>query len=259
MTALAPDLPDAGSAAPPPPPLPPLPLPSLADRLFSLTGLAPLGVFLAVHVAINARAIRGQDAFAATADAVARVPALRVLEAVLVFAPLAVHGAMGLFMTARRRAFAARGPSPLPAPLATTMRVTGVVVVAFLAMHLPEMRVFGPGPRLRGGELLTVLSAGLSSVSHGVPWRGIAYLIGAGATTLHFAVGAWAALARSRQGGHPTVRRVGAWAAAAVGGVLFLLFVDIVVLHATGARLFGSVDPSPAGVAPCPDREPSSR
>jgi succinate dehydrogenase / fumarate reductase cytochrome b subunit len=232
---------------------------SLADRLFALSGLVPLGAFLVVHVAVNARAIRGQDAFAAATDAIERVPALRLFEAAFVFAPLAVHGALGLLMIATRRPFGARAPSLLSPSLALTMRATGVIVAAFLAMHLPEMRLFGPGPRLHGAETLTVLSADLSSLSRGVPWRGIAYLIGTGAVTLHFAVGAWTALARTRHGAHPTVRRVGAWAAAAVGSALFLFFVDVVVLHATGARLFGSASPAPTSGAPCPDRASSPR
>jgi succinate dehydrogenase / fumarate reductase cytochrome b subunit len=227
----------------------------IAGALFSLSGLVPLGAFLAVHVALNARALRGQEAFTAAADAFERVPALRLFEALLVFAPLAIHGAIGLAMTVARRPLR-EAPSLAP-PLAVAMRVTGVVVAAFLAMHLPEMRLFGPGPRLHGGEQLTVLSADLSAVSYGVPWRGIAYLVGCGAVTLHFVVGAWTALTRTRRGAQPAVRRAGAWAAAAVGAALLLFFVDVVVLHATGARLVGSAGPAPVSGGPCPESAPA--
>lgn len=147
-------------------------------RAFSLAGVVPLGAFLVVHLAMNLRALAGGRAFTAAVRALDGVPALPLFESVFVFAPLVFHGALGLWLVIARRPLA--DPSPYPVALRRAMRVTGVVVLAFLALHLPEIRFHTRGFRLGGGELATLLDANLSATSHGVPWRGIAYLVGTG-------------------------------------------------------------------------------
>jgi succinate dehydrogenase / fumarate reductase cytochrome b subunit len=223
---------------------------AIARRIFSLSGLLPLGAFLVLHVVVNARAIRGEEAFDAAVSLVQRLPFVRLLEVLLIGAPLVLHAALGLWLVATRAPL--YEASPYPRPMAVTMRVTGVVALAFLALHLPEMRVLAPGPRPQGGELQTILAADLSSTWLGVPWTGVAYLLGAAAVTLHFVAGAWGFFARLPRGASAVARRWGAWAAAALGVTLFVLFADVVVLHATGSRLFGSRAPSPASQEPCP-------
>src|SRR5262249_45748197 len=152
------------------------------------------GAFLVLHLAMNARAIAGDAAFARAVDALHRTPALPVLEALLVFAPLLFHAGVGAWLVLTRRSFAE--PSPYPGALRAAVRATGLVVLAFLAMHLPELRFralavssasSSSAARLDGGELATALAADLSSVSYAVPWRGAAYLVGAGCVTFHFA------------------------------------------------------------------------
>lgn len=228
----------------------PPPRGALARRIFSLSGLVPLGAFLLVHVVVNARAIRGEEAFDAAVSGLARVPGVRLVEVVFVFAPLVLHAAVGLWLVATRASL--HEPSPYPRPMALAMRATGVVALAFLAVHLPQMRTLSPGPRPQGGELSTILAADLSSTWLGVPWIGALYLVGAAAVTLHFVAGAWGFLARLPLGESPAARRWIAWAAAALGLTIFVLFADAVVLHATGARLFGLHAPAPASQEPCP-------
>jgi hypothetical protein len=58
--------------------------------------------------------------------------------------------------------------------------------------------------------------------------------------------------ARSRSGALPSTRRVAGWAAVALGAAMWLLFVDVIVLHATGSRLFGSPAAAATGAEPCP-------
>ena len=222
----------------------------LARRLFSFSGVFPLGAFLVVHLVVNARALRGEAAFVGAARTLERFPGIAAVEAVLVFLPLLVHAAIGAWLVATRAPLAE--PSPYPRGVAVAMRATGVVVLAFLAMHLPELRLRALGPAPDGGELLTILSADLSSTWHAVPSRGIAYLIGTGAVTFHFVAGLWGAFARSRSGSVASTRRVAGWAAVALGAAMWLLFVDVVVLHATGSRLFGSPAAAARSLEPCP-------
>jgi succinate dehydrogenase / fumarate reductase cytochrome b subunit len=229
----------------------------MARRVFSLSGLLPLGAFLVLHVVVNARAIRGDDAFDAAVSALQRVPMLRLLEVLLVGAPLVLHAAVGVWLVATRTSLHA--PSPYPPRLALVMRVTGVVALAFLALHLPEMRVLAPGPRPHGAELSTILSNDLSSTRLGVPWMALGYLVGAGAVTLHFVVGAWGFFARLPRGADASARRWVAWVSAALGVTLFVLLADVVVLHATGSRLFGSRAPAAPSQEPCPLPDSSAR
>jgi succinate dehydrogenase / fumarate reductase cytochrome b subunit len=226
----------------------------LARKLLSLSGVAPLGVFLVVHLMINARALRGEAAFTLATSVLQRLPVLPLVEAVLVFAPLVVHAAIGLWLIVTRAPLAE--PSPYSRTIGILMRVTGVMALAFLALHVPELRFRGAGPdasRRSGGELLTILTSTLSSTWHGLPWRGVAYQLGAAATTFHFAAGVWGFFARTRRGMRDDrARRWAAWAVGAIGFTMWLFFTDVVVFHATGARLIGSPAPEPASDQPCP-------
>jgi succinate dehydrogenase / fumarate reductase, cytochrome b subunit len=233
--------------------------PPLVRRLFSLCGVVPLGAFLVAHLAVNARALRGDAAFAGAIGAVHRLPALAWIEWALVFAPLSVPGLLGLWLLATRTPLTPLGErSPYPRGLRIAVRATGVVTVAFLAMHLSELRFRVPGARLGGAEIATLLVADLSSTWHGVPWRGAAYLAGTGCVTLHFVAGLWAFVVRTRAGEGARTRRWAGWAAAVIGAAMWLLLVNVVVFEATGARLFGgpaeeaqgSREPCPAGAVP---------
>jgi succinate dehydrogenase / fumarate reductase cytochrome b subunit len=221
---------------------------------FSLTGIVPLGAFLLVHAAINARALHGDAAFVSTVRAVQQLPALPLVEAVFIYLPLAVHAAIGGWLVATRRSFSP--PTPYSPGVRLGVRATGIVVAAFLVMHLPELRFASPGAHLGPGELATRLDAHLSTVTHGVPWRGLAYLVGTACATFHLAAGLWGAFAVSeRARASLRQRRWAAWAIAALGTVMWLTLANVVVFRATGAQLFGemveerSIDPSGA---PCP-------
>jgi succinate dehydrogenase / fumarate reductase cytochrome b subunit len=228
-----------------------------ARRAFSLSGVAPLGAFLVVHLALNARALCGGWAFARSVDALDRFPGLLIIESLFVFAPLVFHGALGLWLTATRTPLAAR--SPYPRSLGLAMRATGVVVLVFLAVHLTGVRFHVPGTRLGGGELATVLDAQLSTTSHGVPWQGLLYLVGTACVTLHFACGLWGFYATGHAGPEcARRRRWAAWIATALGLAMWVTFADVVVLRATGAPLLGGDLPQPPATLPCPAPAPAS-
>jgi len=220
-------------------------------RAFSLSGVVPLGAFLLIHLAMNARALGGGWAFVAAVDALDRIPGLPVVEALLVFAPLVFHGALGAWLVATRRPLAP--PAPYPRGLRLAMRATGVVVLAFLVFHLPAIRFRVPGTRLGGGELATLLDAQLSTTSHGVPWQGLVYLGGTACVTLHFACGLWGFYATTRAGRESAPRRRrAAWGALGLGLVMWVTFADVVVLRATGVPLLGGDLPQPPATQPCP-------
>jgi len=223
---------------------------ALLRRAFTLSGVIPLGAFLLVHVVNNARVLAGDDAFLATVRAYARVPGLAVFEALFVFAPLLFHAAFGLWLVVGGAPL--RATSPYPPALRVAVRVTGVLAVAFLAMHLPELRFREPLVRPSGAALLSVLDSHLSSMSHGLPWRAVVYLLGSACVCFHFAAGAWGAFAATPRGAGARSRRRAAWWSVAVGTLLWVLFADVVIYHATGTRLLGGAPRDEATAPPCP-------
>jgi succinate dehydrogenase / fumarate reductase, cytochrome b subunit len=224
---------------------------SRARRAFSLSGVVPLGVFLVVHLAVNARALAGSRAFEAGASALQRVPGLPLVEAVLVFAPLLFHGALGTWLVIARKTLAPA--TPYPRWVKAAMRVTGVGALAFLLLHLPALRFHSPGVHLSGGELATLLDASLSATSHGVPWCGVAYLVGTACVAFHFASGLWGFFAATRAVRGSARRRArAAWGAVGLGIALWLGFANVVVFRATGAPMFGAAAETAPPSPPCP-------
>jgi succinate dehydrogenase / fumarate reductase cytochrome b subunit len=225
----------------------------LVRRVFSLSGVFPLGAFLVVHILANASALRGEGAFDATVRALHGVPLRALVETLVVFAPLVLHAGIGVWLTVTRRPMAQ--PSPYPSGVRVAMRATGVLVLAFLAMHLPEIRFRGGPGGPTGPTILTVLAEDLSSTWRGVPWRGVLYLAGTGCVAFHFAAGLWGFVVGSwHDGGEPSrrARQVAAWSAAFVGASLWFAFADIVVLHSTGARVVGAAAEEAVPTGPCP-------
>ena len=225
----------------------------IVRRVFSLCGLVPLGAFLLTHLAINASALWGGWAFVRAGRAARDLPALPLVEWLFVFAPLALHAGLGTWLIAHRRPL--DPPAPYPRGLRIAMRATAVVALLFIVAHLSELRFRTPGIHLEPGALATVLDADLSATSHGVPWGGLAYLVGTACVTFHFACGAWGAFAMSRAGRESAPRRrKAAWVALGAGLAMWVLFADIVVLRSTGSALIGggTGDPPASGTCPPP-------
>ncbi|HSY21334.1 MAG TPA: hypothetical protein VK841_04430 [Polyangiaceae bacterium] len=202
-------------------------------RLLSFTGVFPLGAFLLIHLFLNAFAVRGEGIFSGAVARVQAMPCLPLVEGLLVFLPLLVHASVGLWLVLANRPLTA--PSPFTPAVQRAMRTTGIIALFFLTLHLPELRFRAGGVPLDGGALDTLLAYDLSSMSHGVPWYGVAYLVGTAAVVFHFTAGLWGFFAASRRGrASESARRYAVWLAVVLGAGMWLAFADIVVFHATG-------------------------
>jgi succinate dehydrogenase / fumarate reductase cytochrome b subunit len=226
-------------------------------RAFSLSGVVPLGAFLVLHVAANASALLGGWAFVRSARLLRSLPALPFLELAFVFVPLLFHGGLGLWLIVTRRALdARRGSGPTSSvytrPLRLAMRATADGALAFLALHLPELRFRSGLEPVGPAALATLLDARLSSTWRGIPWAGVAYLTGAACATFHFACGAWGYFASTPRGrADARTRKRVAWVAVGAGIAMWVLFADVVVLRATGSALIGEPSEGPSS-EPCP-------
>jgi succinate dehydrogenase / fumarate reductase cytochrome b subunit len=109
-------------------------------RLHSITGIVPVGAFLAFHLWANAAAARGPEAYNETARRLQQMPLSVFLEVVLIAIPLAYHAVYGLFVAAiEPRGAPAAGRAGRA--LAVFQRATGTFLFAFLLFHLWTSRL----------------------------------------------------------------------------------------------------------------------
>jgi succinate dehydrogenase / fumarate reductase cytochrome b subunit len=221
--------------------------PSLLDksklkRAHSISGVLPLGAFLALHVLANATALDSDRAFLRSIRGLESIPGVVVLELVFVVLPLLFHAGYGIVLT---RDPSAR--SPYPKPFLRILHVTGYVTFAFVLVHFWQLTLQKWTHAISPLAFHTVLEARLSSTTWGVPWLAIGYMIGIACACVHLAIGMWGFsvtwnLSRSKK----AKRRV-AWTSGAVGVVLFLIASATVVRYATGSNIITTIEPLPDG------------
>jgi hypothetical protein len=116
-------------------------------------------------------------------------------------------------------------------------RMSAIIVLVFLVVHLFDLRLqrlfFGLDP----SAMHTALSARLSWTWAGVPWRALLYVVGIGAASFHVGSCLFAAIPRKRRA--PTM---------ALAALLFMIGTITVIGIATGTRL---LPPSEGNSAPC--------
>jgi succinate dehydrogenase / fumarate reductase, cytochrome b subunit len=191
-------------------------------KWFELLGVAPLGVYLVIHLATYARVLFGANSFGIAAS-----PGFLLVDLLLLWVPLSIHAAIGLrlsFEPLKLEVAAERNRSLL-------LRVTGVLSLLFLFQHALWLK----WPLITGalwpndiGETSIAL---LSSTWNGIPLTAALHLIGLGLVTSHFGWGLGRFLERWG------ILR-GSWARPAAGwfaAVLFALGAVTIVELATGS------------------------
>jgi succinate dehydrogenase / fumarate reductase cytochrome b subunit len=153
-------------------------------RLHSLSGVVPIGGFLAFHLYENFAATRGPEAYNETARRLQEMPFALLLEIGVIAVPIFFHGIYGLFITAESR------PNPITNPylrnaLYTLQRVTGVVVFAFILFHLWTTRLV----QLDDHHALDLFRQVQATIAN--PWLYAFYVAGILSATFHLANGLW--------------------------------------------------------------------
>ncbi len=153
-------------------------------RLHSLSGVVPVGAFLAFHLYTNSAALRGPEAFNEAVRRLQRFPLAVFLEILVIALPLFFHAIYGLFLAATEPPGMPR-PTPGRRALAVAQRVTGVVLFAFVLFHLWTARLVQI--RDHGDlDLFRLMQAALAS-----PWIRAFYVVGILSATFHLASGLW--------------------------------------------------------------------
>lgn len=153
-------------------------------RLHSLSGVVPIGGYLAFHLYENYQATRGAEAYNAMVRTLQEMPFALALEIGVIALPLFFHGVYGLFVTGTAR------PNVVSSKYARNwmyflQRVTGIILFAFVIFHLWTTRFVS----LRDHESLDLFRLMQSSVEN--PWVYAFYVLGILSATFHLANGIW--------------------------------------------------------------------
>ncbi len=153
-------------------------------RLHSLSGIVPIGAFLAFHLYENYTATRGADAYNRVTHDLQTVPFAVALEILVIAVPILFHGIYGLFVTgtARPNVFS---NSYLRNWMYTLQRVTGVIVFAFILFHYWTTRLV----QLQDHESLDLFRQVQAAVES--PWIYAFYIAGILSATFHLSNGLW--------------------------------------------------------------------
>jgi succinate dehydrogenase / fumarate reductase cytochrome b subunit len=153
-------------------------------RLHSLTGVVPIGGYVAFHLYENYQATRGAEAYNAMVKRLQEIPFALALEIAVIALPLFFHGVYGLFITGTAR------PNVVSNRYVRNwmyflQRATGIVLFAFVIFHLWTTRLVS----LRDHERLDLFLLVQSSVEN--PWIYAFYVAGILSATFHLANGIW--------------------------------------------------------------------
>lgn len=153
-------------------------------RLHSLSGIVPIGGFLAFHLYENFAATHGADAYNAMTRKLQSLPFAVAAEILIIAVPLLFHGVYGLFITGTAK------PNPISNAYVRNImyfvqRVTGVIVFAFILFHYWTTRLV----QLHDHESLDLFRQVQAAV--GNPWIYAFYVAGIISATFHLANGIW--------------------------------------------------------------------
>jgi succinate dehydrogenase / fumarate reductase cytochrome b subunit len=151
-------------------------------RLHSLSGIVPIGGFVAFHFYENYAALRGAEHYNEVAHTLQVMPFALALEIAVIMVPIFFHGIYGLFITATA------------SPNARTyrrnwmynlQRVSGVILFAYILFHLWTTRFVNVAHH----EDVN-LFATMQGIVHN-PWLLAFTILGILSATFHLANGIW--------------------------------------------------------------------
>ena len=102
-------------------------------RLHSLSGIVPIGGFVAFHLYENYSALQGAEHYNEVAHALQVLPFSLALEIAVIMVPIFFHGIYGLFVTATA---SPNGKSYRRNWMYNLQRITGVILFAYILFHL---------------------------------------------------------------------------------------------------------------------------
>ncbi len=165
----------------------------LIYRLFSLSGLIPVGAYLVVHLLTNASVINGPMSFQEQVDRIHSLgAALLPVEIIFIFLPILFHAAVGWLIISGAM------PNTNAYPYASNIRYTlqrgtGIIAFFFIMFHVAQLHHLIGAPFAKiGGAAFDAEHAASSAATAltSFPIQ-IFYAIGMLSCVYHFANGLW--------------------------------------------------------------------
>ncbi len=110
-----------------------------ARRLHSLSGVAPIGIFLVEHLFTNSFSTQGADAYNEAVITLQSLPYVHWMEVFFIYLPILFHAIYGTYIAWQPRYNAIQYPM-LRNRMFLLQRVTGVFLFVYIGMHVYETR-----------------------------------------------------------------------------------------------------------------------
>jgi len=192
----------------------------LIYRLFSLSGLIPVGAFLIVHLLTNASVLAGPESFQSRVDMIHSLgPLLVPIEIAFIFLPMLFHAAVGFAIIAG--GLPNVGSYPYVGNLRYTLqRATGMIAFAFIIGHLIQLHWLGEPLRGSAEGFDPHHATSSAAVAIRPLLVSILYAIGVLSTVFHFSNGLWTLGITWGLWTSPAAMRRANWVSVAVGLLL---------------------------------------
>jgi succinate dehydrogenase / fumarate reductase cytochrome b subunit len=152
----------------------------ILDKLQSLSGIVPIGLFLADHLFNNSYALVGVKQYDTVSAALQTIPWRVPVEFAVLWIPILFHGCYGLYIWWLGKSNSFQHPW-MANWIYTLQRWTGIVAFAFIGWHLYSERYLSHGKS-------TYASVAQSMQ---IPYYVAFYIIGITASSFHLGTGIW--------------------------------------------------------------------
>ena len=165
----------------------------LIYRLFSLSGLIPIGAYLFVHLATNASVVNGPMTFQEQVDRIHSLGVvLPAVEWTFIFIPIIFHSVVGWMILAG--ALPNTHAYPYASNIRYTMqRVTAIIAFVFIVFHVIQLHHwFGaPFKEVGGAQFDPEHATSSAAIALQPVWVKLAYAVGMLSVVYHFSNGLW--------------------------------------------------------------------
>lgn len=194
----------------------------LLRKLHSLSGIVPVGAFLAEHFWSNSAALVSAAKYNETSQELQTIPFRVFVEWAFIFLPILYHGGYGIYIWLRGESNVSQYPW-VKNWLYTFQRYSGLVAFAYIGWHVYTQRWLTHGMSTYAEMAQQLLN----------PWALVFMIVGVVASSFHLGVGIWNFLCK--WGLAATVRAQRA--AGQLGVVIGVVFTCVGVLIVLSFRL----------------------
>lgn len=198
-------------------------------KLHSLTGIIPIGAYLADHIWSNSYALVGAENYNHTSLELQSVPWRLPLEICIIWLPLLYHAVYGFIIWSRGKNNVSAYPW-VGNWMFTIQRWTGLLAFLFIGWHLYDERFKTHGMSTYMDVYNTMQN----------PWFFAFFLIGVTACSVHLGVGIWNFLCKWGLAATVKAQRAAGLLGTAVGAALVVMSVTIVICFRYGLHPLNS-------------------